>query len=271
MSPFNEKSQNAAIAKLQDVGLMRGGCAAIQGVSIELYSGNILAVLGPNGSGKSSLLRRLAGLESKTQGLGTFSFTGEGELTSLPVAQRSRRVAHVASESAVDFPISVLESVALGAFSRSLSREEANQEAKAALESLSLSPLSERNLGTLSGGQMQAVALARAAVQDAKVLLLDEALSKMDVDRQQEVAAWLRGWVRSGPRSVVWVSHDLNLAAAHADRVLLLHRGGMVAEGEVSETLTEKNLAVLYPRGKFELELAGAEARPQIRFHRDQK
>jgi ABC-type cobalamin/Fe3+-siderophores transport system ATPase subunit len=116
---------------------------------------------------------------------------------------------------------------------------------------------------------MQAVALARAAVQDAQVLLLDEALSKMDVDRQQEVAAWLRNWVRSGNRSVVWVSHDLNLAAAHADRVLLLHRGGMVAEGEVSATLTEKNLAVLYPRGRFDLEHSGPGARPQIRFHRD--
>ncbi len=271
MSQAQENSQSAVLARLQDVGLMRGGCAAIQGLRIELFSGKILAILGPNGSGKSSLLRRLAGLEAETQGLGVFSFSGEGELTKLPVAQRSRRVAHVASESAVDFPITVLESVALGAFSRSLSSQEAQQEAKGALESLGLGSLSERDLGTLSGGQMQAVALARAAVQDAKVLLLDEALSKMDVDRQQEVAAWLRSWVRSGNRSVVWVSHDLNLAAAHADRVLLLHRGGMVAEGEVNETLTEKNLAVLYPRGKFELEHAGAEARPQIRFHRDQK
>ena len=269
MSEATKNSRAASLASLQGVGLLRGGCAAIQGVSIELFSGTILAVLGPNGSGKSSLLRRLAGLESRSQGLGCFSFSGETEVTDLPVAQRARRVAHVTSESPVDFPVSVLDGVALGAYSRNLTSQEAELAANRALESLGLSSLAARDLGTLSGGQMQAVALARAAVQDAQVLLLDEALSKMDVDRQQEVAAWLRNWVRSGNRSVVWVSHDLNLAAAHADRVLLLHRGGMVAEGEVSATLTEKNLAVLYPRGRFDLEHSGPGARPQIRFHRD--
>ncbi len=269
MSEATKNSRAVFLASLQDVGLMRGGCAAIQGVSCELFSGQILAILGPNGSGKSSLLRRLAGLESRTQGLGRFSFSEEADVTDLPAAIRARRVAHVSSDSRVDFPISVLESVALGAYSRNISPQEAQEFAHQALESLGLSSLSERDLGTLSGGQMQAVALARAAVQDAQVLLLDEALSKMDVDRQQEVAHWLRSWVRSGNRSVVWVSHDLNLAAAHADRVLLLHRGGVVAEGEVISTLTEKNLEVLYPRGRFELELSGPEARPQIRFQRD--
>ncbi len=271
MSQATKTSPAPSLARLQDVGLMRGGCAAIQGVSIELLNAQILAVLGPNGSGKSSLLRRLAGLESRSQGLGQFSFSGEADVTDLPAAMRARRVAHVASDSRVDFPISVLESVALGAYSRNITSQEAQECAHRALESLGLSSLSGRDLRTLSGGQMQAVALARAAVQDAQVLLLDEALSKMDVDRQQEVAHWLRHWVRSGNRSVVWVSHDLNLAAANADRVLLLHRGGVVAEGEVISTLTEKNLEVLYPRGRFELQLSGPEARPQIRFQRDQK
>lgn len=269
MSKAGEKNGLPSLASLHDVGLMRAGCAAVQGVSLELDPGQILAVLGPNGSGKSSLLRRLAGLEPKSQGLGRFSFSDSVDVTELPVKERARRVAHVSAESVVDFPITVLESVTLGAYSRDLPLNEAQAAARQALDSLGLGALAERELGTLSGGQMQAAALARAATQNAQVLLLDEALSKMDVDRQQEVALWLRAWVRAGRRSLVWVSHDLNLAAAHADQVLLLHRGGVVAQGEIHSTLTVKNLETLYPRGRFEIERSGAEGRPQIRFHRD--
>jgi ABC-type Mn2+/Zn2+ transport system ATPase subunit len=204
-----------------------------RGVSFELRRGERLAVLGPNGGGKTTLFKLLLGELPLLAG----EVTAEAGFGYVPQTERSR----------LDYPVSALDVALMGVLSRSAwwrrpgRRERAF--ARAALEQVGLSELAEVQFGDLSGGQRQRVLVARALVQDAPILLLDEPFTGVDRPSEQLLDHLLQDLAAEG-RGIVVATHDLE-QAREWDRVLCLNRR-VVAFGEPSRVLSPQVLAETY-------------------------
>jgi iron complex transport system ATP-binding protein len=216
-------------------------------VSFELAEGEILGVVGPNSAGKTTLLRLLTRVHAPAR--------GEIRLRGTPLARIPRRalareVAVVPQEEALAFPVSVEELALMGRFPRAAGRLfESAEDVARAREALALAgvlALRDQPVDTLAGGERQRALLARALAQEPRVLLLDEPTSHLDLRHQREIVELLRRLNRERGLSIVFVSHDLNLAAALADRLLVLAGGRVACLGRPVEVLTEAVLEAVY-------------------------
>ena len=199
---------------------------AIASVTFSAYAGERIAVLGPNGGGKSTLFRVLTG--ELPVGGGTLELAAP-RVALVPQTERTR----------LDYPVSALDVALMGAVSRlpwwrRPSRAD-RAGAREALERVGLGELAHTTFGDLSGGQRQRVLVARALVQDAPLLLLDEPFAGLDVPSAEQLEALLRDLAREG-RGVLMATHDLDQARA-ADRVLCLNRV-QIAFGPPESALT---------------------------------
>ncbi len=222
----------------------RNGTDLLDAVSLEVASGEVVGVVGPNGAGKSTLLRVLAGDIEPDQG--SASLVGE-DVSTATLQHLARLRSYVGPQNLSDVVFRVEDVVAMG---RHPDRAEADTAADAqivaaAMSGVDIAHLAGRVMRTLSSGEQQRVQLARAIAQQTPVILLDEPTSALDVGHQEMVMAVLRSLARDGA-AVVAVLHDLNLAAVHADRVLLLDRGVAVAFGTAREVLTSDRLSAAY-------------------------
>jgi len=211
----------------------RAGVDALSGVSFEACPGEVVAVLGPNGGGKSTLFRALLGELPHRRG--TVELAGRPAY--VPQTQRAR----------LDFPVSALDVALMGAYGRTpwfrrLARDD-RAAARAALARLGLEDQAGELFGALSGGQRQRVLIARALVQDAPVLLLDEPLSGVDVPSAARIEALFEELRREG-RVLLVATHDARQARAW-QRVLCLNRTQIVY-GAPSEVLTPDVLQATY-------------------------
>lgn len=232
----------------------------VRDLSFAVAPGEMLALVGPNGAGKSSLLRCLYRYHRPTAG--RVRLDG-ADLWSLPPRAVARRIATVLQEPASDFGLSVAEIVELG-----LTPHQRNwsphgyASVEAALELLDLVPLAARDFASLSGGEKQRVMIARALVQQPDLLILDEPTNHLDIRHQLEVLALLAAL----PTTIIVSLHDLALASAHADRVLVLADGRQAALGAPLDTLTPAAI-----RQTFAVETAidrhPATGRPRFSFH----
>jgi ABC-type Mn2+/Zn2+ transport system ATPase subunit len=207
------------------------GHEALSGVSFSAGPGEVVALLGPNGGGKSTLLRAL---------VGDLPFR-EGTVEVAPCAYVPQL-----DRTRLDFPVSALDVALMGAYARTpwwrrLSGDD-RRAALAALDRVDLADRADDSFGALSGGQRQRVLLARALVQDAPLLLLDEPLSGVDATSAVKIEALL-GELRDEGRTVLMASHDVN-QARRFDKVLCLH-GRQVAFGPPA-SLTPEVLAATY-------------------------
>jgi iron complex transport system ATP-binding protein len=231
---------------LGSVSVSLGGARVVDEVSAEVAPAEWVTLIGPNGAGKSTLLRAIAGLVSHE---GSITLDG-AEVTSLPRREVAQRLAFVPQAPLLPPEMKVHEYVLLGrtphtgAFGYESKRDlEAIQEA---LERLDLAPFAARPLRTLSGGERQRVVLARALAQDAPLLLLDEPTAALDVGRQQQVLELVAELRERGGLTVISAMHDLTLAAQYADRLLLLSKGKLVADGPPGEIVTEELISEHY-------------------------
>lgn len=210
-----------------------GERAVLQDIDLDLRKGELAALVGPNGSGKSSLLKALAGLLPHG---GRVTLAGEPR----PV----KRVGYMPQDTSATAALTVLETVLLGRVGRL--RWQVADEDLAAVEQvltrLGIAELGGRWLGELSGGQRQMVFLAQALVAEPLVLLLDEPISALDLRHQLEVMETVRELTRERSLVSLVVLHDLNAAARHADQVMLLRQGSVVAQGEPSGVLHRESL-----------------------------
>ncbi len=230
------------MTRLEAVGLRAGygDRPVLAGVDLVLAAGQTTALIGPNGAGKSTFLRCLAGLIAPSEG----SVRLDGaELGSLGRRAIARRIAVVPQLFETLFPFTVEEVVRLGRVARlgALGRAHPrdHRAVATAMEELDLGALSGRRIDTLSGGERQRAVIAMALAQEADVLLLDEPTVHLDPAHQRATLAHIADLAARRRLVVLAVLHDLNLAGALCDRVVLLHGGRIMADGSPSEVLTD--------------------------------
>jgi len=211
---------------------------AVDGVSLEVPAGACTAVLGPNGSGKSTLLRLLLGTLPPRSG--TVEFGGR------PVPAWSRpemaKVVGVVSQGEDEvFPLSVREMVAMGRYPHlGAWRREGESDRRAIAEAMrrcDVAQFADRPVSTLSGGERQRARIARALAQEPDTLALDEPTVALDIRHEMAIFELLRDLGRTGV-TVLLVTHNLNLAARYADRLVVLDGGRLAAEGAPADVLT---------------------------------
>jgi len=225
---------------------------ALDGVDVVVPAGSLYAVLGPNGSGKSTLLRVLLGALRPA--------AGEVRHAGRPIADWPRRalatrIGVVPQDEELTFPLSVRELVALGRYPHLgvLGRESAaDRRAVAdALERCEVTELAGRAVASLSGGERQRARIARALAQEPGTLVLDEPTMALDIRHEMQILE-LAAALAAGGVTVVLVTHELNLAARYASRLLLLGGGGGAARGQVAaegrpdEVLTKERIEAVY-------------------------
>jgi len=201
---------------------------AVHGVSLDIESGELVALLGPSGSGKTTILRMVAGLEYADGGAIYF---GEENATDIPV--RERGVGFVFQHYALFPHMTVGENIAFG---MKVSRVKRSPQAiadrvKELLDLVQLGGLKDRFPGQISGGQRQRVALARALAVDPRVLLLDEPFGALDANVRRDLRRWLRKIHDELGITTLFVTHDQEEALDLADRVVILNKGRIVQEG----------------------------------------
>lgn len=225
------------------VSVTTAGRRLIDRVGLVAPAGRLTGILGPNGAGKSTLLRVLAGVAAPTE--------GQVQVAGRPVAslnrrERSRSLALVEQEAGTELPLTVADVVMLGrtphrqAWSAASAHD--HSVVDEALAAVGLTALAHQSWRTLSGGERQRAQLARALAQQPSVLLLDEPTNHLDVQAQLGVLSLVRRLDVTAVASL----HDLNLAAAHCDHLVLLSQGRVVASGVPAEVLVPDTVQAVY-------------------------
>lgn len=219
------------------------GRAVLRDLDFTLHPGELVIVVGPNGAGKSTLLRVLSGTLRPHAGIARLFGR---ELSALSAREVARRVAVVSQGGEVAFGFRVEQVVMMGRSPHQgglqLASDDDVKAVREAMERTGILDLAGRIVAELSGGEQKMVALARALAQRPDVLLLDEPSAHLDPKHGVMFFELLATEVRQGRLSCVAVAHDLNLAAAFADRVMLLHQGRVKSIGSVEEVMTPENL-----------------------------
>ncbi|MDD3535401.1 MAG: ABC transporter ATP-binding protein [Candidatus Cloacimonetes bacterium] len=219
----------------------------LQEISLELPASGFSVLVGPNGAGKSTLLYLLmAYLQPKTGKISLYN----KDIKQYRPQELAAEIAFIPQESHSEFDYLVKDTVLMGRYPylglwQRYGKEDEESVAKA-LEMMQLNDLKERYLSELSGGEKQRVYLARALAQNTKYILLDESLSQLDINFQVEIIRLLKELSTAQGKAIVLVSHNLNLAANYADKMILLKQGRLIASGTPNEVMQEALLAKLF-------------------------
>lgn len=232
------------VFEASDIVVTRGNRRLLDGVNLDLQEGEILALLGPNGAGKSTLLAVLSG--DITPDSGEVKFRDK-TLDSWSLGELARKRSVLLQDNQVLFPFTVHQVVEMGrAPWRRTPSEAQDPEAIAwAIEKTNISHLGNRRVPSLSGGERGRAAFARTITGRTGVLMLDEPTAALDLGHQEELLQLVRERADAGD-AVIIVLHDLNLAAAFADRIALLNSGKIFACGKPEEVLTAQTISEVY-------------------------
>jgi sulfate transport system ATP-binding protein len=209
---------------VQNISKSFGAFAALNGVSLEVHTGELLALLGPSGSGKTTLLRVIAGLEVPEEGRVTFEDEDVTEKSAY-----ERRAGFVFQHYALFQHMTVLENIAFGLRvqpkKKRLTNDAIVKHVRHLLELIQLPDYEKRLPSELSGGQRQRVALARALAIEPRVLLLDEPFGALDAKVRKDLRKWLRHFHDQTHLTSLFVTHDQDEAFELADRVVIFNEG----------------------------------------------
>ena len=244
MSTAEGTAPQAAV-EVVDISRWYGNVVAVNGISFALEPG-VTGLLGPNGAGKTTLLRLLSGSLVPREGEIRLDDRVLGELGD---RERARALAVVPQSESSPFPVTVREMVGMGRYAHLGPWESVGTRDRAvvdeALERCAVAALAVRQLDELSGGERQRARIARALAQEAPVLLLDEPTAGLDLRYRMELFHLLQE-LRADGLALLVVTHDLNLAARFADRLLLLDRGRERAGGAPRDVLSRETLEDVY-------------------------
>jgi iron complex transport system ATP-binding protein len=236
-------------------------------VMLELDCSEVIGIVGPNGAGKSTLIRCINKILKPQEGTVTLDGRDINDMSRMEI---SRRLGYVPQNSSNTFPATVFDTILMGRRPHSGWRS-SRDDVKKVLDTLRLvgiEKLAMRDFNELSGGQQQKVILARALVQEADILLLDEPTSNLDVKQQLETMEIVRSMVAEKGISAILAIHDLNLAAKYADRIVMLKDGRIYDVGEPFSVFTGENIRDVYG---VEAEVKEDEGKPYILVKRPLK
>ena len=209
-----------AAITIEGVSKRFGAAMALEQLDLTVADGEFVALLGPSGCGKTTLLRIIAGLETRSSGR---VLIGDRDVSDLPPAQRG--LAMVFQNYAVFPHLTVFENVAFGLRMQKRDEVTINRQVKRAADLLQIGPYLDRYPAKLSGGQRQRVAVARALAVEPAVLLMDEPLSNLDALLRLEMRAELKSVLKEAGTTTLYVTHDQTEAMGLADRIAVMHKG----------------------------------------------
>lgn len=235
------------VLSLDRVGYRYGPHWALRDVSMKIGAGELVGILGPNGSGKTTLLKIVDRILEPWEG--TVSLRGQS-VQAYSRTALARELAMVPQENPFQFAFSCLEVVLMGRFAHmGLFQFEGERDMAVALEAMEAThcaDLAQRPINGLSGGEKQRVLLARALAQEPGLVLLDEPTSFLDLRFKKEIFELLSSLKKERGLSLMIVSHDIDLSARYCDRIVLLDKGKVYAEGTPGEVLTARNVKAVY-------------------------
>lgn len=214
-------------------------------ISLQLQTGQVVALIGPNGAGKSTLFSLMARITPLQTGAVVF---GEHDITRTDNRTLAQTLAMLTQENHVQGRLRVRELLMFGRYPYHQGRPTAADEEKVAwvLEKFELTALSERFLSDLSGGQRQRVLIAMVVCQDTPYVLLDEPLNNLDMYHAGKLMRQLRQLCHTHKKTVVIVLHDVNQAAQFADTVVMMKSGEIISTGTPTDVLTKDTIKTLY-------------------------
>jgi len=252
-------SATAAVASVKDVSKTFGARKALNGVSVEVGAGEMVALIGPSGSGKSTLLRSITGLQSIDSGKGTITVFGEvvqkdGRVTG-KVRIARQKLGMIFQQFNLVGRLSLFSNVMLGALGRlpgwrglaGAWPDDDKQKAMAALHRVGVSDYAAQRANTLSGGQQQRGAIARAIVQGAKAILADEPVASLDPVSARKVMELLVELNQRDGIGVIVTLHQVDYAIRYCDRVIALKAGQIVYDGPATGLDTKQLIDIYGP------------------------
>ncbi|RIA35662.1 iron complex transport system ATP-binding protein [Ectopseudomonas oleovorans] len=245
-SLLGDASQTDVRLEARELSMGYAQARIIEGLDLQIPSGQVSAIVGPNGCGKSTLLAGLARLHKPISG----SVLLDGKaIGSLPSREVARRLALLPQDATAPDGLTVSELIRFGRQPhQSLLRQWSEEDqaiVDAALVAADLKELADRPLESMSGGQRQRAWIAMAIAQATPLLLLDEPTSALDLGHQIEVFELIRQLSAAG-KTVVMVVHDLSSACRYADHLIAMHQGRIVASGRPEEVVTSELVEQLY-------------------------
>lgn len=240
--------------ELQNVYAGYNGIDVIKDISFKLSKASNLCILGPNGCGKTTLLKAMAGI---IPARGEILVEGRS-IKNMKRHEIASKIAVMSQISNIYFSYTVYETVLLGRYTsikNNLFKEPSDEDklyTNKCLKAVGLQNLKDRQINTLSGGQLQRVFLARTLAQEPSIILLDEPTNHLDLRYQKELIDYLKAWSLGGDYTVIGVFHDINLAIRLADNILVMEDGQLAGLGKSKEVLNNKVLNRVY-----EMDVAG--------------
>jgi iron complex transport system ATP-binding protein len=219
----------------------------LKDIDLKIDKGKFYSILGPNGSGKTTLIKNICKTLSTKHGS---IYVGEKDIKGLGSREMATEMALVPQNTTVEFDFSALDIVLMGRtpyisrFSRE-SEEDLNI-AQKAMEATNTWQLRHKSINSLSGGERQRVIVARAITQATDIILLDEPISSLDIYHQVEILNTLKELNLKKSITVIAVLHDLNLAAAYSDQIIMMHQGRIHSQGEPEKILDKEKVKEIY-------------------------
>jgi ABC-type cobalamin/Fe3+-siderophores transport system ATPase subunit len=232
---------------LRNVSYAYGEVGAVRDVSLRIGEGQLVALTGPNGSGKSTLLKLIARVYTPQAGEVSLE---QKPLPQWPAKEYARRVGYLPQDPDPGFPMRAIDVVVsgrapyLGRFAWETDRDW--EESSRALSLCDAAHLANRYLDEMSGGERKRVFLARVLAGTPRLILLDEPLSALDLSHVQQFSKLLREVVDRTGCTVIFAAHDLNWAAAHSDRMLVMQNGALALDATPSEVMTPAVMETLF-------------------------
>ncbi|TQK68452.1 ABC transporter ATP-binding protein [Nocardioides sp. SLBN-35] len=244
MTTATELSRRSSVLRMADGGIHFDGLKAVDGVSIEVRSGEVLGLIGPNGSGKTSTLNLLSGMLRATSGR---IWLDDEDLTRRSMRQRARRgVVRTFQSGRVFGRLTVRENVEVAALGAGLRRGAARELTGEILEELSLEGVAGDRAEQLTAGRVRTTAIARALAARPRFLLLDEPAAGQNETEAVELITAIRGFAQRRECGVLLVEHDMSVVMGTCDRLHVLDSGRTVIEGEPAAVRSDPQVIEIY-------------------------
>lgn len=239
---------NGKMVCSDDVNLWYDNYHALHDITFSIQKGEFVGLIGPNGCGKSTMLRAINGLLKIKEGCVKVD---DKNIHDLSLPEIAKICSNVPTEFPPDFNLNVIGVVMMGRYPHRKGLwwedEEDEQIAREALRKFEIDHLDTRNINQLSSGERQRTLIAKAYVQQPKLMLVDEPTSHLDLRYKLEVMEYLRDLIaKEQDMSIMIASHDINLMAKYCNRLILVKKGKIVDFGTPQQVITEKNIAEVY-------------------------